>query len=64
MLDSLILELLNCSGQTLLSASAVTFSFSQRNSMLMSYCASLNNSLCSLGLAETIDFFHMLYEGW
>ena len=36
MLDSLTLELLDCSGQTLLSASAITFSFPQRNSMLMS----------------------------
>ena len=36
MLDSLILELLDCSGQTLLRASAITFSFPQRNPVLMS----------------------------
>ena len=36
MLDSLVLELLDCSGQTLLNASAITFSFPWRNSMLMS----------------------------
>ena len=60
MFESLTLELLDCSGQ---SASAITFSFLRRNSMLMSLCASLNNSLCSLGLTETIDFFHMLCKG-
>ena len=33
MLESIALELVDCSGQTLLSASAMTFSFPLRNSM-------------------------------
>ena len=51
-------------GATLESASAMTFSLSQRYSMCTSYWASLRSSLCSLGLEVAIVFFHMLVSSW
>ena len=52
------------SGVTLESASAMTFSLPLRYSMCTSYCASLNNCLCSLSFEVAIVFFHMLVRGW
>ena len=49
---------------SLKSASAMMFYLPLRYSMCILYCASLINSLCSLGLEVTTVFFHMLVRGW